>query len=144
PPLEVDDPAVTSGMAWHLDAIGARVAWRSSLGATVRVAVVDTGVDSTHPDLLGQVEDAVTCIGAAGAADACTPGGVDVDGHGTHVAGIIAARADDTTGVAGVAPRARLLAVKALEADCDGDGCTADGDAGDLAAGVRWAIAEQA
>src|SRR5690606_26130123 len=104
-PLEVSDPAVTSGMAWHLDAIGARVAWRSSLGASVRVAVIDSGVDSTHPDLLGQVENTVDCIGAAGAADGCEPGGADDDGHGTHVAGIIAARADDHIGVAGVAPR---------------------------------------
>lgn len=143
-PLEVDDPAVTSGMAWNLDVIGARVAWRSSLGATVRVAVIDTGVDATHPDLMGQVEDAVTCIGAAGAVDGCTPGGVDHNGHGTHVAAIIAARADDTVGVAGVAPRARILAVKALEDRCSAEGCTADGDAGDLAAGVRWAIGKRA
>ncbi|NLD76618.1 MAG: S8 family serine peptidase, partial [Acidimicrobiales bacterium] len=141
-PLGVTDPAVTSGMAWHLDAIGARIAWRSSLGAAVRVAVVDSGVDSTHPDLLGQVEDSVTCIGAAGSADECTPGGTDTDGHGTHVAGIIAARADDGIGVAGVAPRAKVLSVKALESRCDDASCTADGDAADLAAGVRWAIGE--
>jgi subtilisin family serine protease len=141
-PLGVSDPAVTTGMAWHLDAIGARVAWRSSLGASVRVAVVDSGVDSTHPDLLGQVEDAVTCIGAAGSAEGCKPGGVDEDGHGTHVAGIIAARADDNIGVAGVAPRAKILSVKALEAKCEEGACVADGDAGDLAAGVRWAIGE--
>src|SRR5690606_15192378 len=101
-PLEVSDPAVTSGIAWHLDAINARVAWRSSLGASVRVAVIDTGVDNTHPDLLGQVEDAVDCTGAGGSADRCAPGGTDDDGHGTHVAGIIAARADDGIGVAGV------------------------------------------
>lgn len=143
-PLEVSDPAVTSGMAWHLDATNARVAWRWSLGASVRVAVIDTGVDNTHPDLLGQVEDAVDCTGAAGSADGCKPGGTDDEGHGTHVAGIIAARADDGIGVAGVAPRSKILAVKALSADCATDGCVADGDAADLAAGVRWAMREHA
>lgn len=143
-PLEVTDPAVTSGMAWHLDAVGARVAWRSSLGASVRVAVIDTGIDNTHPDLLGQVEDAVDCTGAGGSADACVPGGIDDDGHGTHVAGIIAARADDRIGVAGVAPRSRLLAVKALSACEDEEGCLAEGDSADLAAGVRWAAREHA
>jgi subtilisin family serine protease len=143
-PLEVNDPAVTSGMAWHLDAIGARVAWRSSLGARVRVAVVDSGIDSTHPDLLGQVETSVSCIGAAGDPGGCRAGGVDESGHGTHVAGLIAARADDATGVAGVAPRATLLAVKALAARCTDHACTVEGDAGDLAAGVRWAVQEEA
>lgn len=143
-PIEVSDPAVTSGMAWHLDAIGTRVAWRSSLGASVRVAVVDTGIDSTHPDLLGQVEEAVDCIGAAGSPGGCEPGGTDQDGHGTHVAGIIAARADDGIGVAGVAPRAKLLSVKALESNCAEERCVADGTAADLAAGIRWAIGEHA
>lgn len=143
-PLEVDDPAVTSGMAWHLDATGARVAWRSSLGASVVVAVIDSGVDASHPDLVGQVASSVDCIGAAGAPDGCRAGGTDESGHGTHVAGIIAARADDRLGVAGVAPRARILAVKALEARCTDEGCTVEGDAGDLAAGVRWAVREEA
>jgi subtilisin family serine protease len=140
-PLSVDDPAVTSGLAWHLDAIGARAAWRASLGASVTVAVVDTGVDHTHPDLTGQVRGRATCLGTAGDVDRCTGGAPDSDGHGTHVAGLIAARADDGFGVAGVAPRARLLAVRAAVRACAPEAdCLASADPADLAAGIRWSV----
>ena len=144
-PLTVSDPGVTSGLAWHLDAIGARAAWRASLGASVTVAVVDTGVDHTHPDLLGQVHGQVTCLETGGDVDRCEPGAPDGDGHGTHVAGLIAARADDGVGVAGVAPRARLLAVRAAERACAPDAtCVATADPADLAAGIAWAVEEGA
>lgn len=144
-PLPVDDPAVTSGLAWHLDAIGARAAWRASLGASVTVAVVDTGVDHTHPDLAGQVRGRATCLDTGGDVKRCTAGAPDGDGHGTHVAGLIAARANDAVGVAGVAPRARLLAVRAAVRACAPDAdCLASADPADLAAGVRWSVAEGA
>ena len=144
-PLPVDDPAVTSGLAWHLDAIGARGAWRASLGASVTVAVVDTGVDHTHPDLAGQVRARATCLGTDGTAKTCTDGAVDTDGHGTHVAGLIAARADDGFGVVGVAPRARLLAVRAATAWCPAErSCPAAAQPADLAAAIRWSVAEGA
>lgn len=143
-PLTVNDPAVTSGLAWNLDAINARVAWRSSLGEGVLIAVVDSGIDIAHPDLVGQIKDAVSCVGASGDASRCKGAGLDTSGHGTHVAGIVAARADDLVGTAGVAPRAMLLAVRALSAKCVGTACTATGTTADLAAGVRWALAHQA
>ncbi len=140
-PLEVDDPAVTSGLAWHLDAIGARAAWRASLGATVTVAVIDTGVDHTHPDLLGQVSRKASCLDTGGEMSACRPGAADDDGHGTHVAGLIAARADNGIGTAGVAPRAQILAVRAAEHACpDTSSCQASADPADLAAGIDWAV----
>ncbi|HEX2574830.1 MAG TPA: S8 family serine peptidase, partial [Aquihabitans sp.] len=147
-PRAVDDPAVTSGLAWHLDATGARTAWRSSLGVGTTVAVVDSPVDAGHPDLVGQVAEATSCVGAQGDPARCTPVALGEapsgDAHGTHVAGIVAARADDGVGVAGVAPRARLLAIHALLPDCDEAGCVPLGDTADVAAGVRWAVANGA
>ena len=139
-PLPVTDPAVTSGIAWHLDEIRARSAWRASLGYDVIVAVVDTGVDSDHPDLVGQVVDEISCIGADGDPQRCEGPAHDSSGHGTHVAALIAARTDDGVGVAGVAPRASLMSIKALNAECDAQECTARGDTADVAAGVRWAL----
>ncbi len=147
PARTVDDPAVVSGLAWQLAAIGAPVAWRSSLGEGVTVAVVDSAIDVDHPDLAGQVVASVSCLGAQGRASGCvasTDPPSEADGHGTHVAGLLAARADDGRGVAGVAPRAQLLAVRTLEPDCTTAACLPVGDTADVAAGVRWAVANGA
>jgi subtilisin family serine protease len=76
-----------------------------STGQHVRVAVIDSQVDASHPDLAGQValqEDFVAGRPAAAA-----------ERHGTGVAGVIAARADNGQGIVGVAPRARLMALRA-------------------------------
>ncbi len=147
-PRGVDDPAVTSGLAWHLEATDAAFAWRSSLGVGTTVAIVDSGIDADHPDLAGQVVRSVSCIGAAGDPDRCATVGAD-DGvpstdHGTHVAGLVAARADDGIGVAGVAPRSKLLIARALGADCAASGCVPVGDTADVAAAVRWSVANGA
>lgn len=144
PPLVVNDPAVTSGMAWHLDDTNARAAWRASLGGGVTVAVIDTGVDHAHPDLLGQVEDRATCLDTGGDRNKCRAGGSDPDGHGTHVAGLIAARADNGEGSAGVAPRARLISVRAAVSKCKAADCLASADPSDLAASIDWAVAHHA
>lgn len=148
PARSVDDPAVTSGLAWHLEAVGAPVAWRSSLGAGITVAVVDSAVDAGHPDLNGQVIESVSCVGADGDPGRCravaSSSGPSGDAHGTHVAGILAARADDGIGSAGVAPRARLLAVQTLVPDCAETGCLPVGTTADVAAGVRWSVAHGA
>jgi subtilisin family serine protease len=84
-------------------------AWKTTRGREdVVVACLDTGADAAHPDLLGQVIDGPDM--AEGKADS-----KDIDGHGTHVAGIVAARADNGVGVAGVAPGCRVLALKIFE-----------------------------
>jgi subtilisin family serine protease len=86
----------------------------------VNVAVVDTGIDSTHPDL--------NVVGGHG----CAPGvgTTDGNGHGSHVSGTIAAK-DDANGVVGVVPGARLYAVKVLS-DA-GVGLTSD-----IVCGIDW------
>jgi type VII secretion-associated serine protease mycosin len=81
--------------------------WSTTRGAGVVVAVVDTGVDATSPQLAGAVAPGVDTSGdAAGTAD------TDCLGHGTFVAGIIAARPAPGTGFAGVAPAATILPIR--------------------------------
>jgi subtilisin family serine protease len=83
---------------WHLSELH-----NAALGRGVRVAVVDSGVESAHPDLIGQVEREENFVDGK----AYVP-----EMHGTAVAGIIAARAGNGIGIAGVAPGARLLALR--------------------------------
>lgn len=135
-----DDPVFQQGLQWSLQRIGAPGAWARGTGEGVTIAVVDSGVDLGHEDLEPQLAGHVSCIGAAGSAKACEGSGQDDDGHGTHVAGIALAATGNGRGIAGVAPDARLLAVRVLAHDCSGDECTATGSADDVAAGVRWAV----
>jgi serine protease len=111
---------------WALDALGAERLWTVSRGTGQVVAVVDSGVDGTHPDLVGQVLGGIDYVAGAGT------GWTDPYGHGTHVAGIVAAVANNGIGVAGLAPDARILPVRVL--DSDGAGWDSD-----IAAGLIWA-----
>ncbi|HMJ78013.1 MAG TPA: S8 family serine peptidase [Iamia sp.] len=140
------DPARQPDEQWNLALVGAPEAWTTTTGEGVVIAVVDSGVDSRHPDLRDRLVGSIDCVGADGDPDRCRPGGdTDTDGHGTHVAGIAVADADNGRGVAGVAPDARLLSVRALvPVRCERRPCGATGQAGDVAAGVRWAVAEGA
>jgi subtilisin family serine protease len=127
---------------WGLFQIGAPAAWERSQGEGVVVAVVDTGIDLEHPDLVanlwhnpgevpangidddgnGFVDDVdgwdfSRCgLTAFGTCEPKEPGPqvVDRDGHGTHIAGIIGAAGDNGIGVIGVAPRAQVMAIKGL------------------------------
>ena len=109
-------------------------AWDITRGAGTTVAVVDTGVDLDHPDLVDQIAP-----GGRSFVDGTTSADDDSDvSHGTKVAGVIAATADNGQGIAGVAPRASILPLKALDANGDGT-AKAIGDALEYAAsrGVR-------
>ncbi|MFJ6195072.1 S8 family peptidase [Micromonospora sp. NPDC092111] len=121
--------SATGGLDGNLTQIGAPTAWQAGVtGAGARVAVLDTGADFTHPDLVGQVVDR---------ADFGTPGGDAVDrmGHGTHVAATIAGTGAAAGGERrGVAPGAKLLIGKVL--DDDGFGTESQ-----VIAGMEWAAA---
>lgn len=106
-----DDPR--SSEQWGLRAVAAPAVWEQSAGASTVVAVLDTGVDGSHPDLAGRVLPGIDMIGDGA--------GADPNGHGTHVAGIIAAVANNGIGVAGAAPEARILPVRVLDSDGYGD-----------------------
>ncbi len=83
----------------------------------VDIAIIDTGIDLDHPDL--NVVASTNCSGGSPFRGSCGEGGDDDNGHGTHVAGTVAAL-DNGIGVVGVAPGARLLGVKVLRADGSG------------------------
>ena len=122
---------------WGLDQIHAEAAWPATTGAGVVVAVVDSGVDLTHPDLQANLVPGATFIecgpNPCGNGDWKGPDGVGQanDAHGSHVSGIIAAVTNNGIGVAGVAPDAKIMPIKALE---DGSGSFED-----IAAGIRYA-----
>jgi len=119
-----DDPSF--GQQWALPRIG----WDQAYGVvpvngSAKVAVLDTGVDAGHPDLSGRMAGGQSFVG--GNADS------DANGHGTALAGIVAARVNNGTGVAGVAySGATISSVQVLGAD--GSGWDAD-----VVAGVLWA-----
>lgn len=113
---------------WGLRRTGAPAAWDVTRGdAGVVVAVVDTGVDYTHPDLASQVDTANDWDFINGDSNA-----MDDHGHGTHVSGIIAATMDNGVGGVGVAPQVRILPVKVLDSK-------GSGDTFGVSAGIRYA-----
>lgn len=91
----------------------------NNTGAGVLVAVVDTGIQLSHPEFAGRIASGGACFGTTAACSGTSAQGNDNQGHGTHVAGIIAAAANGT-GMTGVAPGASLLAVKVLDANGSG------------------------
>jgi thermitase len=111
---------------WGLPDIGAPTAWDSTEGSGVAVAVIDTGIDSTHPDLSGNVVLFKNYVNPA-----VPP--TDDNNHGTHVAGIIAAIRNNAIDGVGTAPKTKVYALKVL--DASGDGSDAD-----VASAIRDAV----
>ncbi|MEU2698739.1 MULTISPECIES: type VII secretion-associated serine protease mycosin [Micromonospora] len=115
---------------WHLRFLNAAAAQAMSEGEGVTVAVPDTGIDP-HPDLRENLL-AGTDLSSEG------DGRQDRDGHGTSMAGLIAAHGQrDNSGALGVAPRAKLLPIRTRLVD-------GRGSADELAASVEWAVANHA
>lgn len=120
----VNDPQVSK--QWFHQNIDTFNAWKVTKGAGVKVAVIDSGINSSHQEFSGRL----TCINKV-TWQATTY--EDAVGHGTHVAGIIGAAANNSYGGVGVAPEVSILAIKAL-------GDTGSGSSADIMAGVRYAI----
>lgn len=112
---------------WGPKKIRAPQAWEISEGEGMDVAVVDTGIDSDHPDLQAKVAAQRNFVTKPESSVA-----EDDNGHGTHVAGIPAAVTNNGTGIAGVCPGCNLLVAKVLNAN--GSGTDAD-----IADGIIWA-----
>lgn len=124
------DLPVHACLDFSINLIQASRLWSVGLsGRGVRVALLDTGLDAAHPDLRGRV---------AGSAVFCGEGLLDRNGHGTHVAGIVAGSGSASDGrFTGVAPGASLLIAKVL--DDHGNGWSSD-----VMAGLDWAVLQGA
>ena len=128
-PLVYDPNADLRPFQWGLDAVNAEAAWAMGYtGEGIIVAVMDTGIDSTHPDLQGKVIRRFDCRAGAEADPTLN---FDTYGHGTHCAGIIAAK-NDGKGVVGLAYGAQLYDVRIFDPNWIGTV--------NYAIGVKWAV----
>ncbi|MBC7452759.1 MAG: S8 family serine peptidase [Massilia sp.] len=125
--LAVTDPY--AGSEWHLAKIGAPPAWDTTQGAGVTIAILDSGVDGTHPDLAPNMVPGYNVYGNNNDTS-------DVCGHGTAVAGSAAARTNNGIGVAGVAGQAKIMPIRIAYADTSG-ACYAY--ASTIASGITYA-----
>jgi subtilisin len=115
---------------WGVDRIDADLVWGTTTGSPIKVAVIDTGIDKDHPDLQANIKGGINFVFQKGTIDPTMWD--DDNGHGTHVAGTIAA-IDNEEGVIGVGPEIWLYAVKVLDR-------TGKGYLSDVVAGINWAI----
>ncbi|MGW1158343.1 type VII secretion-associated serine protease mycosin [Streptomyces sp. NPDC002513] len=123
---------------WALDALHAQQVWQTTKGRGITVAVLDTGVDATHPDLAGNVLPDKDLVGF-GARRGDRPWAR----HGTAMAGLIAGHGHglgDSDGVMGIAPEAKILPVRVILEEGDPARAKARNTRGNaLAEGIRWA-----
>lgn len=121
-------PAAASfgqNVPYGIDMVRARAVWSVGKGEGIKVAIIDTGIDMNHPDLVDRYRGGYDFV-----QNDATP--QDENGHGTHVAGTIAA-SDNAQGVVGVAPLASLYSLRVLNANGSGS------NAAEIKA-VEWAI----
>ncbi|MFC8679588.1 type VII secretion-associated serine protease mycosin [Streptomyces griseorubiginosus] len=135
--FQVDDTScsfpsdVIKGTPWSLQRVVLDQLWKDTKGKGVKVAVIDTGVDTVNAQLKKAVVNGKDYLHAGG------NGKTDKVGHGTKVAGIIAARKLDGTGFIGLAPEATILPVR--QNDDQGSG-----NVGTMMAAIRWAASQGA
>ena len=115
------------GRQYGLKRIEAPLAWSETRGGGVDIAVVDTGISNSHPDLRAKIAKQRNFVGPTD-----TPSAEDDNGHGTQVAGVAAASTNNGEGIAGACPGCRLLIAKSLDA-------SNTGSADDIAEGITWA-----
>lgn len=123
--LSLQDAKQKAG--WSITSFDLPKAWSMSKGEGVKVAVLDTGVDLDHPDLAKNLLPGMNFV------DPKRPPNDD-NQHGTHVAGIIAAE-NNEIGMVGVAPEAKIVPVKVLDRN-------GNGNLVNVAKGIRWAVDE--
>ncbi|WKJ89433.1 S8 family serine peptidase [Methylomonas montana] len=114
------------GSAWHLPKIQAPTAWDVANAAGITIAILDTGVEASHPDLANQMVPGVNAVDSG--ADTS-----DIESHGTQVAGSAAAAFNNGVGVAGIAGNAKIMPVR-ITNRTDGVASTSD-----ITRGLNWA-----
>lgn len=138
--IRMSDPSLESSTQsssqWGLGNIFASQAWNLSRGSqNVVVAVVDTGIDPTHYELKNNMwtdrNSSSTIYGYNARSPLQTP--FDDNGHGTHVAGVIGANAENNSGIQGINWRVKLMAIKFLSKE-------GSGSVSDAIKGLEWAV----
>ncbi len=124
-------PAAEQATPWAQRLLGADRAWSLSRGGGSRIALLDSGVDASRPQLAGRVEPGFDAVAGSGAADS------DCLGTGTAVAGVMVAQPVQNNALAGVAPNAKVVPVRVVAAQGFGQVTV---DPGVLAAGIDWAV----
>lgn len=115
-----DDPNYLDGNQWAIDKIRLPDAWDITTGSlSVTVAVIDTGIDADHPDLLGRINSSRSRDFTSGEEE-IPVGVVDDQGHGTKVAGIIGAIGDNGVGITGACWNVKLVSLKAFNSEGKG------------------------
>ncbi len=120
--LDIPNDALFTNQ-WAANKISLLQGWNITKGnPNIIVAVIDTGIDFNHPDLAPNLfyYGADNCYGYQAINGVLKPGGMDDYGHGTHVAGIIAAKDNNNIGVVGVAPNVKLMSFKFIGANGNG------------------------
>lgn len=113
-------------LPWGIDRVDAELVWPSgNLADPIKVGIIDTGISNKHPDLMANIKGGINTINPRKSWN-------DDNGHGSHVAGIVAA-VNNPSGVVGVAPQADLYAIKSLNAN-------GSGYLSDIIEGIEWGI----
>jgi serine protease len=133
-----NDPYFKSGAQWALtgsaSSINAPPAWCVGTGAGVLIADVDSGADFGHPDLAGKLVPGAAFLNGTGQPSGYGAAAVADDvGHGTMTTGLMVAKTNNGAGIAAVAPDAKALIIKVLDSQ-------GQGNDGDIAAGIEWAV----
>lgn len=116
---------------WGIELFKIPEIWGKTKGEGVKIAVLDTGCDLNHEDLKSNIIDGINLVEKNK-----SPMDDDKNGHGTHVSGIICAENNDV-GIIGVAPNAKIMPVKVLNKDGNGNLTT-------VARGINWSIENKA
>lgn len=116
---------LSTGLPWGIRRIGASEAWSVSTGHQIRIGVIDTGADFSHPDLRSSLSRGVNLLNKMSLP-------YDDNGHGTHIAGTIAA-SGGSKGMMGVAPRSLIYPIKAF--DHNGSAYVSD-----IVLGIDWCV----
>jgi len=126
--------AVVPDLPWPQKMLGLKRTWQHSTGAGITVAVVDSGVDADHPQLVGKVWP-----GRDFFLTGDLPGNFDCQSHGTAVASLIAASPVAGVGFRGIAPDARILPVRIADRELNDNGEPTPIDPNVVATGIRFA-----
>ena len=133
PAVPANADAIRDREYWLSD-YGIRSAWNTTRGEGVTIAVIDTGIDGSHPDLAGAVSGGTDFSGEGAATGQKPVGGSDDSSHGTMVASLLAGRGNGASGIIGVAPEADILSISIGVGDPDADSDQQIADA------VLWAV----